>query len=200
MNDIAEALEKLDPLDDEQWTSDGAPLVHAVSAILGRAVSRKEIIEANPHFTRKEEELPAEEEEESKEVVKQTTFTEEQFMAHLESVKPDELEILADELRDQKNDVDKEIEEKKELSFRIKRSINEINLRTKQLNPSSSDTTAIREYLKSQNDSRRERFGRKMAILQHLSAKDIDPRSPVDAAMGRKNARGTGRPVRLVMQ
>lgn len=50
--DIATALTKLDPKNDDHWTSDGAPLVGAVSDLVGRPVTRKEIVDAAPQLTR----------------------------------------------------------------------------------------------------------------------------------------------------
>lgn len=50
--DLKHALSQLDPKDDTQWTSDGAPLVEAVSRIAGRQVTRKEIVDADPALTR----------------------------------------------------------------------------------------------------------------------------------------------------
>lgn len=50
--DIKTALNQLDPLDDEQWTTDGAPRVDAVAKILGTEVTRKQITDAAPDLTR----------------------------------------------------------------------------------------------------------------------------------------------------
>lgn len=256
---IQAALAQLDPLDDDQWTADGAPKVDTVAELVGGAVTRKDIVEAAPHFNReKAGEGDANEDEEqtdnesgdtgdgegSKQEQEQSqdagdeddqetsseggtdteTFDEEQpgdtdteaaaepepepsqemteaeFVAYLNSVPKEGLEDLAGELRDQKIAVDKEIEEKKALGLRIKRAINIVNLRVKQLNPNTSATAATRRFIESQNEARMERVARRSVVLKHLSAKDIEPRAPIDAAMARKNKRGTGRPVRPLMK
>lgn len=49
---VADALKLLDASNDEHWTSRGIPSVDAVSASLGRAVTRAEIEEAIPGFNR----------------------------------------------------------------------------------------------------------------------------------------------------
>jgi len=49
---IVTALAQLDPLDDDQWTTDGAPRVDAVEKLLGSDIKRQDIIDAAPHFSR----------------------------------------------------------------------------------------------------------------------------------------------------
>jgi hypothetical protein len=51
--DIRKALAALDVNDDLDWTSDGAPSLLALSALLGREVTRKEIAESSVAFSRK---------------------------------------------------------------------------------------------------------------------------------------------------
>ena len=50
--DIKAALESLDHAVEDLWTNDGLPRVDAVSAIVGREVTRGEITAADPEFTR----------------------------------------------------------------------------------------------------------------------------------------------------
>jgi len=49
---IKAALAQLDPLDDDQWTADGAPKVEVVAGLVGEAVKRQDIINAAPDFNR----------------------------------------------------------------------------------------------------------------------------------------------------
>ena len=49
---IREALSQLDTLDDDLWTSEGYPKIDAVKELLGRSVTRQEIVEAAPQFSR----------------------------------------------------------------------------------------------------------------------------------------------------
>lgn len=54
---IKEALEILDPADDEQWTEDGLPLVEIVRELTGNQnLKRKDITDAAPLFTRENSE------------------------------------------------------------------------------------------------------------------------------------------------
>jgi hypothetical protein len=46
------AVRSLDPEDDKQWTGTGLPAVEAVKAVLGSEVTRKQIEDAAPDFTR----------------------------------------------------------------------------------------------------------------------------------------------------
>lgn len=49
---IKAALAQLDPLDDDQWTADGAPKVETVSGLVGESVKRQDIVNAAPDFNR----------------------------------------------------------------------------------------------------------------------------------------------------
>lgn len=51
-DDIKAALAKLDPANDEHWTTDGLPRLDAIEALVGSAVARKDITNAAPEFTR----------------------------------------------------------------------------------------------------------------------------------------------------
>jgi hypothetical protein len=50
--EIHEALLLLDTSDDAKWTGDGLPRVEFVSELVGRDLSRQEITDAAPHFSR----------------------------------------------------------------------------------------------------------------------------------------------------
>ena len=49
---VANALQALDPANDEHWTSRGVPSIEALTKMLGQAVTRAEIEAAAPDFTR----------------------------------------------------------------------------------------------------------------------------------------------------
>jgi len=61
---------------------------------------------------------------------------------------------------------------------------------------SKSDTEARMEYIRKQAEIRGLRRARQVEALKGINPKDLDPRSPVDQAMSRKNQRGTERPKR----
>jgi hypothetical protein len=50
---IKEALDSLDPEVDTNWTDDGAPMLTVITGLVGTPVTRKQIIEAAPGFSRK---------------------------------------------------------------------------------------------------------------------------------------------------
>lgn len=54
---INDALEELDSENDAHWTADGDPKLDVISGLVGAKVSRKEVKEAAPHFTRDNPEL-----------------------------------------------------------------------------------------------------------------------------------------------
>lgn len=58
MKSIAQALLELDVTNDKLWTEGGVPTVEAVANALGAPVSRSEIIDAAPKFTRHTPILP----------------------------------------------------------------------------------------------------------------------------------------------
>lgn len=49
---VADALQALDPSTDEHWTSRGVPSIEAMTKLLGRQVTRAEIEEVAPDYTR----------------------------------------------------------------------------------------------------------------------------------------------------
>jgi hypothetical protein len=51
-NRISEVLSKLDPNKDDHWTMDGLPQLEVVSSLSGFKVTRKQITDARPGFTR----------------------------------------------------------------------------------------------------------------------------------------------------
>lgn len=62
---ILEALSQLDPLNDDHWTSDGAPRMDAVEHIVGdRSITRKDIVNAAPDFNREKASAPPPDDEE----------------------------------------------------------------------------------------------------------------------------------------
>ena len=49
---IVDALQKLDPQNDNQWTQDGLPKLDALKFLVGDTVTREQVQEAAPDFTR----------------------------------------------------------------------------------------------------------------------------------------------------
>ena len=57
---IIEALRMLDTSDDENWTADGAPLMSKIEDLVGQDVTRDQVTEAAPGFSRGNPILPGE--------------------------------------------------------------------------------------------------------------------------------------------
>jgi len=56
--EIKTALENMDALDDDQWTNDGAPRLDVLSEAVGEKVSRSDVTEAAPEFSRENMAIP----------------------------------------------------------------------------------------------------------------------------------------------
>lgn len=184
---ILEVLSQMDPFDDSQWTSDGAPLVDYVNSVMDETVTRQMIVDAAPKFSKSNPTL------EEKIVV---DFPEEQneFQLWLSSASNGTLEQVEQDLNSQLGSIASEIEKLKNISIQTKLKIGMVRLKIRSLNPNNSDRDAIRSFIESQNQARADRVERKNKILQNISLKDIDPRSTLDIAMARKTSRGTNRP------
>jgi hypothetical protein len=119
---IREALSQLDTLDDDLWTSEGYPKIDAVKELLGRSVTRQEIVEAAPQFSRsnpivEEEKLDEEASEDQPKVVFSddpdliSNFSQKEpidvnsFLGFLNTVPTDQLEELKSVLDKQKQGV-----------------------------------------------------------------------------------------------
>ena len=52
MSDITDALSMLDPALDDHWTSDGLPRMDVMCDLVGKTITRQEVTDAAPLFTR----------------------------------------------------------------------------------------------------------------------------------------------------
>lgn len=209
---IKEALAQLDVLDDDQWTSDGAPRVDVVEKIVGEVVTRKDIIEANPHFNRKfasepkelDEDEDEDEDEQFAESVKHlsevTPMTEKEFAVFIKEVPKEELEDVLSFLRIQQDAVEDDVKKIQDLKNRLVRAVAFTKARIANEIPNMSNQEAIRAYIETQRQLREERMAKRKAILSNISPRDLDPRAPIDSAMARKTGRGGKRPARPLMR
>ena len=55
---LIEALQALDPDDDDHWTAEGRPAMAALIDLAGREVTRREVDAIAPDFTREHRALP----------------------------------------------------------------------------------------------------------------------------------------------
>lgn len=219
--DIKEALASLDALDDEQWTQDGAPKTDVVSELVGHKVSRAEIIEAAPKFSRENMVVEDEEANDKKEPEVETeTETEETVLdnsvleafAEMEPMLPEELaaKVLSKIDPMQLESVEKLLIEQIAVSAAKQKEIDEMNRRLKlslattrlwikQLVPDMNNQQAIQEYIKRSQVNRAAKNAAVQQILGGAKLSDLvklDPRAAIDRAFARKTARGGNRPTR----
>lgn len=214
--DIKEALASLDALDDEQWTQDGAPKTDVVSELVGHKVSRAEIIEAAPKFSREnmvvedDDEKEPEVETETEETVIDNSILE--AFAEMDPMLPEELaaKVLSKIDPMQLESVEKLLIEQIAVSAAKQKEIDEMNRRLKlglattrlwikQLVPDMNNQQAIQEYIKRSQANRAAKNSAIQQILGGAKLSDLvklDPRAAIDRAFARKTARGGNRPTR----
>jgi len=214
--DIKEALASLDALDDEQWTQDGAPKTDVVSELVGHKVSRAEIIDAAPKFSREnmvvedDDEKEPEVETETEETVIDNSVLE--AFAEMDPMLPEELaaKVLSKIDPMQLESVEKLLIEQIAVSAAKQKEIDEMNRRLKlglattrlwikQLVPDMNNQQAIQEYIKRSQANRAAKNSAIQQILGGAKLSDLvklDPRAAIDRAFARKTARGGNRPTR----
>jgi two-component sensor histidine kinase len=219
--DIKEALGQMDPLDDEQWTQDGLPKTETVSDLLGQKVTRQQILEAAPKFTKENMDLTDAKDDEQTTVPKEPEQPEETGpvdMSVLEEFLDKEPMLLVDFIEDtlkkmpkellptletmlieQQRAVEKKAAEVEEMRQRVKQNLSMARSWIKQLIPDMDNQKAIQEYLARSHAARASKAAKLEEVLGGLKPSDIaklDPRAAIDKAFARKNSRGAQRPTR----
>lgn len=220
--DIKEALAQLDSMEDSHWTADGAPAVDAVSALMEKKVTRAEITNAAPKFSRENMDLTevettnavSEEGQGQEEVIvdeELDTSVLEEFV-EMEPMLPNELadkvlskinpKLLPEVermLSEQIAMVEAKEREVEEMKRKLKLGKALIQTWIKQLIPDMSNQEAIQAYIRSSAANRAAKAAEIQRVLGGLKPADIaklDPRAAIDKAFARKTARGGQRPVR----
>lgn len=209
--DIREALSQLDTLDDDQWTTEGAPKIEAVKELLGSPVTRQDIINAAPHFSR-ENPILEEEKTDGEEIegqgLEEVAFDPEAleefkaggpleikaFLKFLESIPTKGLHDLKKIIEDQHQQI---IETRKlmdEMELRVRHSLLYTNNRISHEIPDMTDAEANQAYIRKQAEMRAAKHVATSQLLKGVDLKSLDPRAPIDRAMARKTARGANRP------
>lgn len=193
-NKIMQALLELDPLDDDHWTSDGAPKVEAVSAIVNEKITRQDIVEAAPAFDRSR----AGKSEQKTESVDTNSrqYDAARYASWLATRPREDLEHIMTGLNEDLSRIASAQEKLRDESSQIKQAIAQVKLRIRDLFPNSSNSDATREYIESQTRNRAERIGIRNSVLDNLSSEELRGRSPLDEAMARRPTRGSARPGR----
>lgn len=195
---LKDALESLDPANDAQWTADGLPRMDVIEKLIDdKAVTRKDVTEADPEFCRWVATVRRDEAKEAKEAEEKQDDTHPEMQTQTQAPKIDpEEQLRADitaldeqirELGVEKNAIDKII---------IKTQSQRDALQEKSFGSHSAkeDTKARMVFIKSQNQARAERYARGRKILQIIGKDGLNPKCKLDQAMTRKTARGTRRP------
>jgi hypothetical protein len=215
--DIKEALMSLDQMDDEQWTKDGSPKLEVVSNLVGKQVSRAEVVDAAPKFSR--ENMDTSKEEKKPEPDGDATVAAESVPDEepvpmdlseligvdvsifakkvLSAATPDELVGIEKYLEDSIQMIDKKINDLNEYRKAVRVNKGETKVWVQRLVKDVSNSQAIRDYLDNNFQMRMAKAAHLQNILGGAKLSDLiklDPRSPIDRAMSRKTDRGTGRP------
>lgn len=216
--DIKEALSQLDTLDDNLWTQDGSPKIEAVSDLVGNKVTRAEILEASPKFSRENPDTSASTDEtklddETKpddEVASDEDFS---LLDDLETSKPmspadlaekvlkklppKQLPMAEEVLKKQLAMLEAHEKEVAEAKRNLKLGLATTRTWIKSLIPDMSNQEAIQDYIKKSHEARARKANAIQTALGGLRPSDIaklDPRAPIDKAFARKDSRGTSRP------
>lgn len=207
--DIREALSKLDTLDNDQWTGNGDPKIDAVKELLGRSVTRQEIVDAAPNFNREnpivedsttedplEDPIVDEVDRSNLEaIINAEPMETSAFLVALAAIPADQLEDLMQVLRDQEQRVIEYRKRVEEMALRIRQSMMYTKARIQREVPDIDNQKAIRDYLDSQQRTRAAKHALTHAVLKGIDLKQLDPRAAIDRAMARKTQRGNQRPV-----
>lgn len=182
--DIHHALAQLDVGDDAHWTSDGSPRLDAVASILGHKVTRQELVDAAPGFHRDAKSPAAQDEEKgeykpSREDPKSVKDGEREYLEVSQKILDlqEKKAVLEDEIRD--------------LAFRqsaLQRFAPQRGYDSK------ADQQARMDFIKSQNQIRRQRAGNVMEAVKKLAASAS--KAPIDQAFEKDASKDRGRPTR----
>jgi hypothetical protein len=203
--DIREALSNLDPFNDDQWTAEGAPKIDVLKELLGRPVTRQEITDAAPHFTREnfmfeDPAAPAEEFLPTFDAAVLVDFAEKEpmdvnsFLGFLATVPKEGLTYLQEILRKQQADVAASRKKLEDQDFNIRGAMVYTKARITREIPDISEAEANRRYIAKQQELRAAKHAATVALLKGVDLKSLDPRSAIDRAMARKTTRGNQRP------
>lgn len=183
---IKEALETLDVLDDDLWTSDGLPKVSVVADLVGHELTRQQITDAAPHFTRASTTI----------LEAPLTLPERNLLDFALSVPAHQLEQLQLLLEEKTRELARAITALQEHDYEVRQIISRVTVRIKAEVPQMSDSEANRRYIESQAELRAAQFEATQKLLNGIDPASLDPRSKLDQAMARKTDRGTARPKR----
>lgn len=213
--DIQEALATLDPEDSSLWTADGLPKVEVVRELVEDSdITRADITDAAPQFTRDNPIVEIEEEEGGdddaeeegvREGEEEVTSLDElelsdpvAFYQQLQGMGREQAQAAAEAVSAEMNELGETLKKLQE-DFNVL-SINLTNAknRVQALTPRNQPQLDIMAHIKKQNELRAQKAGVAKTVREKIgNLADLDPRAPIDRAMARNRKRGTQRPARI---
>lgn len=214
MNPIEAALSKLDPTNDNHWTQDGLPRLDTVKILSGNpGLTREMVTDAVPGFSRASAQAAAEagagtpaqgtpppappappsaaqQGDDSLPPLTPPPLAE-------ETVDPEDLEGQIKEAKLRLSDAQDFVQRAREELVQAQNDL--AALEAKQKEAVGPKQNPIRGYLDQQRRNLEERGARKELIKESgLDLKELAKglKSPIDAAMARRDSRGASRPVR----
>lgn len=205
--DLKTALSQLDSLDDGHWTQEGLPRIEVLEGMVGEKLTRQQITDVAPKFSRSSMELPEAEKEEvaapspAQEILTKMAESEpmepNQFAMAISRLPADALSAALQIVKDQMEDCNELIAKAEAMKNWIKINRQTITTAIQHRAPEPPNQTAISEYLQSQQDLRAAKVEATREILKGIDPKQLDPRAAIDRAFARKTARGGKRPTRV---
>lgn len=199
--DIREALSQLDSMNDDHWTGDNVPRLDVLSELVGRKVTRKEVFDAAPKFSRTSMEIPTEPTADSgaegggePETGSFATMPMKEFMSLLVELAPEGLVSLRESIDEAALELDRQEAALKQARVNLKIMKVQTTRRLNNIAPDFTTQQAIQHHLQTQHELRAAKVAATRELLKGLKPSDLDPRAMIDRAMARKNQRGTQRP------
>lgn len=214
--ELKEALAQLDPSDSSLWTSNGAPMVDEVNKLVDVKVSRQDIIDAAPKFSREhrvigDEELPEFDPFGDNEVDLEPNedlgpayklealepVDPAEYYRNLMSLSKEDAIIAADGLTDYIDLLDKAKHNIEQMIRKAQQNLantkNFVAVRT----PRNQNQKNIMAHIRSQNALREQRAASISKIKEDYGIDkrtNLDPRAPIDRAFDKKRGFGLKRP------
>lgn len=212
---IVEALLSLDIENDEHWTQDGLPRIDALGI---DALTRSDLTDAAPSFTRENPKLEAQEEDtsteedtdidfslEEEEEEKDTTLEGMPAPEEEEEAAPEEPLESREELAVQRVETQKGIASAQKVLSKAEKALEAavaaddvVITKLEKLDEGHTAQHSIMHFINSQKQLRARKARAYEKLMDGVDAESVQP-APIDRAMARKNTRGTKRPVRPMM-
>lgn len=205
------SLAESDPFNDELWTANGDVRLDALEKLVGSSVSRQNVLDVAPSFSRKNMVLPGDDASPSLAAVDPGAEgagepsalerfldgdyrTPRDFIRFASGLNDEGLADLISLIENNQIEAQKRITELNEFlnESRGYRSL------ARQIQgdrtPNNTTQDAIRDYLEASKRNRAQKFSTAEEAAKLYRSRDLDPRSQLDRAMARKSGRGGQRP------